>query len=1081
MRVTVYKGFDETVLSNLVYKPLFNNEICDKFDIFKYDKVMKKKLLNNLYSLTDTADVWVTYEEYTFIKSNIDDCRDDGLELRIVDNNIYPGYYPLNFALTQEVIQEIEEVSSSSRLQDESEACKIYFKFYNTFYRVDDTYYGSFYNYEYDDSGKIERQSYYDTDIDIIDLDDNSYIENQVFVNDDVESYLRSITKILKEHPTAIGVDGVGNYQDEKNRSLSGRIFSSLKAFCIEKRIDLYFIVDQAEDNYQLESELIEIAKNDLGIQNFQSFRKIRFYRNPDFDKEVVEVSQAKIISDIICQAEHAYCGGECSYRDMFITAATGSGKSVIFQVPAVYLAKHYGKLTIIIEPIKALMQDQKNNLNKHGYKRVETFNSDLISQYEKDEVLKRIKNGEVDLLYISPETLLSYSLETIIGEREIGLIIVDEAHIVTSWGMGFRPDYWYLGSYINKLRYHIQTNIGRKRKIYKFPICAFTATAINGGLDDSVGQTIISLYMNNPIKYIGYAKRDDISFDITICEKEKISVKSYEREKTKILSKRLQVWIDNNEKTVVYFPYATMADEAYKGIKGFVGIKTDNKIGNYTGKNVNELSIEEFNKNKRENMQKFHSGELLILYATKAFGMGIDIDNIKNVYHYAASGSLCDYVQEIGRVARKQSMHGIVSTDFFYNDMTYTIRLFGMSQIKMYQIKKVISEIYNTYKNKKNRNFLISPQSFTYIFNVKGSDEKSETEAVKKLKICLLMLENDFYDEYGFKVLISRPQTIFTKAYVVIDKEKEEYVLNSKYGEFFRFVHEGRRCEQQISGALLSDIGEIYTVDLKQIWENFYKEMSFPKFKCLYFNADKDVEKIIMPEIKCYCAPRQQVNIEARNDLKLQDLRNMIIEDFYYIGDVLYDKFHKQYFKLDDFKSAITGRYTKDQATIICNALFELVDPKGRCVKKRFSQTDNGDVYMISSGNFKEVMCKSIKNSQVIMNFCECAGSTYSSYINVSDKENTALKLMSIFDYISYEIVGGEEPEIFIRLNDPKRIENIAMGRVKYSNRYVSVAREKNKRDVQIIQKFFTELNSDEERWDYIENYFLGRDVLNE
>ncbi|MCI6484124.1 MAG: hypothetical protein MSA24_07110, partial [Selenomonadaceae bacterium] len=148
---------------------------------------------------------------------------------------------------------------------------------------------------------------------------------------------------------------------------------------------------------------------------------------------------------------------------------------------------------------------------------------------------------------------------------------------------------------------------------------------------------------------------------------------------------------------------------------------------------------------------------------------------------------------------------------------------------------------------------------------------------------------------------------------------------------------------------------------------------------------------------------------------------------------------------------------------------------------KKRFSQTDNGDVYMISSGNFKEVMCKSIKNSQVIMNFCECAGSTYSSYINVSDKENTALKLMSIFDYISYEIVGGEEPEIFIRLNDPKRIENIAMGRVKYSNRYVSVAREKNKRDVQIIQKFFTELNSDEERWDYIENYFLGRDVLNE
>ena len=87
----------------------------------------------------------------------------------------------------------------------------------------------------------------------------------------------------------------------------------------------------------------------------------------------------------------------------------------------------------------------------------------------------------------------------------------------------------------------------------------------------------------------------------------------------------------------------------------------------------------------------------------------------------------------------------------------------------------------------------------------------------------------------------------------------------------------------------------------------------------------------------------------------------------------------------------------------------------------------------------------------------------------------------MSIFNYISYGIVGGEETEILIRLNDPKRIENIAMDKVRYSNSYVNTAREKNDRDVKILSKFFTELNSDEERWDYIENYFLGRDVLNE
>ena len=82
-----------------------------------------------------------------------------------------------------------------------------------------------------------------------------------------------------------------------------------------------------------------------------------------------------------------------------------------MFQIPAIYLAKHYQKLTIIIEPVKALMQDQKEKLIKNGYTRVEAFNSDLISQVEKEAVLNRIKAGEVDLLYLSPETLLSYSI----------------------------------------------------------------------------------------------------------------------------------------------------------------------------------------------------------------------------------------------------------------------------------------------------------------------------------------------------------------------------------------------------------------------------------------------------------------------------------------------------------------------------------------------------------------------------------------------------------------------------------------------------------------------------------------------
>ena len=85
----------------------------------------------------------------------------------------------------------------------------------------------------------------------------------------------------------------------------------------------------------------------------------------------------------------------------------------------------------------------------------------------------------------------------------------------------------------------------------------------------------------------------------------------------------------------------------------------------------------------------------------------------------------------------------------------------------------------------------------------------------------------------------------------------------------------------------------------------------------------------------------------------------------------------------------------------------------------------------------------------------------------------------MSIFDYIIYEIVGGEEPEIFIRLNDPNKIKSIVSGNTFYSNNYVSKAKQKHERNVAVLLKFFNELKTDEERWKYIEDYFLGYDVL--
>ena len=1081
MGLTVYKGFDEGFLKKAQETPLVSLDVVDRLNVLKYDRSYVKKLKIGLLGIEENLDYWILYEELTLIKESIDEAIEkDGLEVRIVRNNLLPDYFPLPFELDEASTREILSNLDGNMKTEASENCLKYLDVYNTLSVIDGVKYGGLGNFEYLKGTKYQVVDYYPTLLAIEEKEEESDCE--ILIQDDVDNYLRDLHRVISQKPAVVAVASV-------DCEASNRMLRSFKAYCLLNGIKLVKKIDRLPEDDSMEKELREIAINDIGIKGFKGFRNIRFYKNPDIDNKTVEISQGQIIQQIIQQAENSYHPEEGTpFRDIFITASTGAGKSVMFQIPAVYLAKKYHKMTIIIEPVKALMQDQKEKLIKSGYSRVEAFNSDLITQVEKDAVLKRIKEGEIDLLYLSPETLLSYSIDTIIGDRDLGLLIVDEAHIVTTWGFGFRPDYWYLGGYINKLRNQIQTYAGMKRKTYKFPICAFTATAVNGGVDDTVSDTIISLYMENPIKYIGYVKRDNIGFDISLIKPdEKLPMAEYEEQKTRAMDSRLQKWLKNSEKTIAYFPYASLVGNASKGFRGFAGITVDKKrIGTYTGRNIDDLSDVMFNDSKRQSFEGFREGRIPVMYATKAFGMGVDVDDVQNVYHYAVTGNLCDYVQEIGRAARKTSMHGCAICDFFANDFKFMKVLFGMSQIKQYQVMSVLEGIYNTYKNRNGaRSFLISPESFTYIFNGKGM--KDEEECINKLKTCLLMLEKDFYDKFNFKVLISRPQSVFTKAFVCVRREEESKVINSKYGKYFKFVQKGRFRELQPDGSTISDLGDIYSLDLKSIWENFNPNISFPQFKFWYFyNASLapsqiNEEKVdVMPEIISCFSPRQKVVIETRNGVLLNELREKILQDLEFISNKLYGTFRKSFFTAEEFAKAIKERFGIVCSRIISNSLFDLVDPSERCVKRRSST--NGKVYFsLAFGNLLEFLRRPIIKSKVVGNISRVSDESYSGFMSLTADEDSAiaLKLLSIFDYITYEVMGGEEPEIFIRLNDPAKVRSIVSGNLYYSNNYVTKAKLKHERDIEILTRFFTKLNGDETRWDYIEDYFLGHDVL--
>lgn len=1091
MRLTVYKGFKSQFLSQLNAHALVDNSLAAKKNVLGYTRKTKGQLYNALLAMKGDDEAWLTYEEFSLIQGEIKQEVENGeLELTIVKNNIYPDSYPLEFSLTEELVTEIRQNTEGDNTDNAttSPECEQFLQIYNSIYDLDGQYFGSFYNYEVDYDMPVQVENYYDAELTI--HDSETVPDFVIALNDDMGTYLQNFVRLQARKPQLIGVKTA-------ERQLAQRQLQALKAFCGQQHIEMVTYREPQSEQENRLAELVDIVKNDLGLKDFQSFHDIQFYQNPDVDNSTVAISQAQIITEIIQQAECAYDSGNGNnYRDLFITASTGAGKSLMFQVPAVYLAKKYHKLTIIIEPVIALMEDQKRKLQQQGYMHVEAFNSNLITYAQKEDVIKRIKAGEIDLLYLSPETLLSYSINSLIGDREIGLFIVDEAHIVTTWGVGFRPDYWYLGGYINRLRHQLQYGKRSERKIYHFPLCAFTATAVNGGEDDSVSDTIVSLNMENPIKHLGAVRRDDIKFDIEHCyiesqshgsrasKPQRIGREAYKKAKAEQLQRRILQWSLQKQKTVVYFPYATLAYDAYHGRASFEMLSNSDKIALYISRNLDGASKEIQKAKKDEAFEQFRSGNKNIMFATKAFGMGVDVDDIKNVYHYAVTGTLFDYVQEVGRAARRSNMQGQAIMDYYPNDLRFMKQLFGMSSIKQYQIKQVLVGVYAAYKNKKakygkpQRNFLISPSSFTYIFG-----GKDETASVNMLKTCLLMLEKDLYDTYSFKVLIARPQSVFTTAYVCVDKEHEKEVLYSRYGAYLRQEAKGRFQEQDAFNARLkvSDTGDIYKIDLKGIWERYYADMSFPQFKYWYFNANNQAKNRvdIMPEIRAWLSPRQKLMVDAKQDgQQLAELWERILTDLSYIADVLWaQKKRGKYFSADEMAKILVseGRYSIEKARIIAHALFDLVDPEGHCVKRKEG------LFSLSHGGLKEVMRKHITRNPLMRKLAQVQDSQYAGYIAVNDdnKAVTALKILSLFDYISYDLQGGEEPEIFIRLNSPEKIARLASPQNFYANSYVTRANKKHERDVKVLERFFVDLHDDKERWDYIENYFLGNDVL--
>ncbi|MCM1483004.1 MAG: RecQ family ATP-dependent DNA helicase [Muribaculaceae bacterium] len=303
----------------------------------------------------------------------------------------------------------------------------------------------------------------------------------------------------------------------------------------------------------------------------------------------------------------------------------TGGGKSLTFQVPALILPH----LTLVVTPLISLMKDQVDNLTAHGI-RAAAIHSGL-SRREHNLALDRAALGKIKLLYLSPEKLQSKSFIDRLRTMQLSLITVDEAHCISQWGYDFRPSYLR----ISALR-HMFPHV---------PVLALTASATPEVAADIMGQ----LCFKSPNIFTKSFARNNISYIVRHTD-----------DKTGML---LRVLSGTRGSAIVYVRSRKRTRETAQELARH-GISADFY---HAG-----LSAEE--KNQKQELWK--SGQVRVMVATNAFGMGIDKPDVRVVAHTDLPSSLEEYYQEAGRAGRDGLPSYAVVIASRYDKATLTRRI---------------------------------------------------------------------------------------------------------------------------------------------------------------------------------------------------------------------------------------------------------------------------------------------------------------------------------------------------------------------------------------------------------------------